>query len=64
MKIIVSNLFFNMLVCLKYVKILYIELVNIGDIVNCLVLSYLIIVFCLVYDGNKMLVIVGNGDLK
>lgn len=40
------------------------ELVNIGDIVNCLVLSYFKVVFCLVYDGYKMMSIIGNGDLK
>lgn len=44
-----------MLVCLKYLKSLLIEFGNIIDILNCLVLVYLDISFCFLYNGKFLL---------
>lgn len=63
-KITVSNLFFNTPARLKYVKTIHTELANISDVVNRLALSHPAIAFRLVHDGNKILVTVGNSDLK
>lgn len=60
----VSDFFYNILVCFKYLKLFYIELVWIVDIVNCFVLVNFIVVFFLIYDGKEVFCLVGNGNLK
>lgn len=59
--IFVELLFYNILVCLKYIKSLYIELGKIIDIVNRMVMSYLDIWIVFILDGKIMLSINGLG---
>ncbi|MBQ8472816.1 MAG: DNA mismatch repair endonuclease MutL [Bacilli bacterium] len=61
--IIVSNLFYNTPVRLKYLKSLYTELANITDYVNKMALSYPNIKFILINNGKELLNTSGNGDL-
>lgn len=61
--IIVSNLFYNTPVRLKYLKNLYVELANIVDYVNKMALSYPQIKFTLKNNDKILLNTDGSGDL-
>lgn len=61
--IIVSDLFYNTPVRLKYLKNLYVELANIVDYVNKMALSFPNIKFSLINNDKVLLSTDGNGDL-
>ena len=61
--IIVSDLFYNTPVRLKYLKNLYIELANIVEYIDKMALSYPNIKFRLSNNDNVLLETSGNGDL-
>lgn len=61
--IIVSDLFYNTPVRLKYLKNLYVELANIVDYVNKMALSFPNIKFSLINNDKVILSTDGNGDL-
>ena len=62
-KIIVSDLFYNTPVRLKYLKNLYVELANICEYVNKMALSYPNIKFVLTNNGKQLLNTEGKGNL-
>lgn len=62
-KIVVSDLFYNTPVRLKYLKNLYIELSNIVEYVNKMALSYPNIKFVLTNNGKELLNTDGSGNL-
>ena len=61
--IIVSDLFYNTPVRLKYLKNLYVELANIVEYIDKMALSYPNIKFKLSNNDNVLLETSGNGDL-
>ena len=61
-KIIVSNLFYNTPVRLKYLKNLYTELSNITDYINKMALSFPNISFTLINNGKILLNTDGSGN--
>ncbi len=61
--IIVSDLFYNTPVRLKYLKNLYVELSNIVEYVDKMALSYPDIKFCLINNDKVLLRTDGSGDL-
>ena len=61
--IVVSNLFYNTPVRLKYLKNLYVELANIVEYVNKMALSYPNIKFSLTNNDKTLLMTDGSGDL-
>ena len=61
--IVVSDLFYNTPVRLKYLKNLYVELANIVEYVDKMALSYPNIKFVLSNNGSILLETSGNGDL-
>jgi len=62
-KIVVSDLFYNTPVRLKYLKNLYIELANIVEYVNKMALSYSNIRFTLINNDKTLLSTDGSGNL-
>jgi len=62
-KIVVSDLFYNTPVRLKYLKNLYIELSNIVEYVNKMALSFPSIKFILTNNGKELLNTDGSGNL-
>ena len=62
-KIVVSDLFYNTPVRLKYLKNLYIELSNIVEYVNKMALSFPNIKFVLTNNGKELLNTDGSGNL-
>ena len=62
-KIVVSDLFYNTPVRLKYLKNLYIELSNIVEYVNKMALSFPDIKFVLTNNGKELLNTDGSGNL-
>lgn len=62
-KIVVSDLFYNTPVRLKYLKNLYIELSNIVEYVNKMALSFPSIKFVLTNNGKELLNTDGSGNL-
>lgn len=61
--IVVSDLFYNTPVRLKYLKNLYVELANIVEYVDKMALSYPNIKFCLINNDKVLLRTDGSGDL-
>ena len=61
--IVVSDLFYNTPVRLKYLKNLYVELANIVEYVNKMALSYPNIKFSLTNNDKTLLMTDGSGDL-
>jgi len=61
--IIVSELFYNTPVRLKYLKNPYIELANVVEYINKMALSYPNIKFTLMNNDSKILETTGDGDL-
>ncbi len=61
--IIVSDLFYNTPVRLKYLKNLYIELANIEEYINKMALAYPNIKFTLINNNKTLLDTAGDGDL-
>ncbi len=61
--IVVSDLFYNTPVRLKYLKNLYVELANIVDYINKMALSYPHIKFLLMNNEKTIFKTDGNGDL-
>lgn len=61
--IVVSDLFYNTPVRLKYLKNLYVELANIVEYVDKMALSYPDIKFCLMNNDKVLLRTDGSGDL-
>ena len=61
--IMVSNLFYNTPVRLKYLKSLYTELANITDYINKMALSYPNIKFILINNEKELLNTDGSGNL-
>ena len=62
-EIVVSELFYNTPVRLKYLKNLYVELSNIVEYVDKMALSFPNIKFTLINNDNILLQTTGNGDL-
>ncbi len=62
-EIVVSELFYNTPVRLKYLKNLYVELSNIIEYVDKMALSFPNIKFTLINNDNVLLQTTGNGDL-
>lgn len=61
--IIVSDLFYNTPVRLKYLKNLYVELANITEYINKMALAYPNIKFTLINNDKVLLDTTGDGDL-
>ncbi len=61
--IIVSDLFYNTPVRLKYLKNLYVELANITEYINKMALAYPNIKFTLINNNKTLLDTTGDGDL-
>lgn len=46
---VIENLFFNIFVCLKYMKMVNMEFGNVMDVVNCFVMFYFEVLIWLMY---------------